>query len=50
MSQFAYDPNPAKTIDYRTTKIDEEKLHIWSKDNFYRTSYISAYTNVNLES
>ncbi len=50
MSQFAYDPNPAKTVDYRTTKITEPTLHTWSKDNFYSTSYISAYTNVNFES
>jgi len=46
MSKFAYDYNPAKTQDYRLTRINEDLLHIWSKEHMYRTSYSSAYTNV----
>jgi len=44
MTHFAYDYNPAKTQSYLTNKITDDKFHLWSGDNMYRTSYASMYT------
>jgi len=44
MSHFAYDYNPAKTQDYRQSGIEHNNFHAWTKDNMYRTSYGSSYT------
>ena len=46
MSQYAYDYNPAKTEDYRKSRISEDKFFDWSKENLYRSSYATSYTDV----
>lgn len=48
MSQFAYDYNPAKTVDYRQTGIQNNRFFAWTAENMYRTSYASSYTEVNI--
>jgi hypothetical protein len=45
MSQFAYDYNPAKTVDYRESKITNNRFFSWTAENMYRTSYATSYTN-----
>lgn len=45
MSQYAYDYNPAKTEDYRKSRISEDKFFDWSKENLYRSSYATSYTD-----
>jgi len=45
MSHFAYDYNPAKTVDYRQSKITNDKFFAWTAENMYRTSYATSYTD-----
>lgn len=45
MAHFAYDYNPTKTQSYLDNKITDDKFHSWGKDNMYRTSYASMYTD-----
>lgn len=46
MSQFAYDYETNKLQKYNEQPIHEENFARWSKENFYRTSYINHFTNV----
>jgi len=46
MAHFAYDYNPAKTIDYRQSKITNDRFFAWTAENMYRTSYATSYTDV----
>ena len=46
MSQFAYDYESQKLKKYNENSIQEENFARWSKENFYRTSYISHFTEV----
>jgi len=45
MAQFAYDCNPAKTVDYRQSQIENNRFFAWTGQNMYRTSYATAYTD-----
>jgi len=45
MAHFAYDYNPAKTVDFRQSKIENNKFFAWTGENMYRTSYATSYTN-----
>ena len=46
MAQFTYDPFPAGKTVYQDKKISEDRFHSWTKDNHFRTSYGSMYTDV----
>jgi len=46
MSQFAYDYESHKLKKYNGTQIQEDGFTLWSKENFYRTSYINHFTEV----
>ena len=43
MSQYAYNPLISKKQE---NPIDHSKFSEWSKNNLYRTSYASHWTNV----
>jgi hypothetical protein len=45
MAHFAYDCNPAKTVDYRQSNIQNNRFFAWTGENMYRTSYATSYTN-----
>jgi len=45
MAHFAYDYNPAKTVDFRQSRIENNKFFAWTGENMYRTSYATSYTN-----
>jgi len=45
MAHFAYDCNPAKTVDYRQSNIENGRFFAWTAENMYRTSYATSYTN-----
>lgn len=47
MAHFAYDYNPAKTVDFRSSRIENNRFFAWTGENMYRTSYATAYTDVN---
>ncbi|EGR34633.1 hypothetical protein IMG5_005550 [Ichthyophthirius multifiliis] len=49
MSQYAYDYDPAKTQKYQKNQISNEKFSKWTKENLYRTSYVSHWSNKPLE-
>lgn len=46
MSQFAYDYESQKLKKYNEQTINEPTFTAWSKENFYRTSYINHFTEV----
>lgn len=46
MAQFSYNYNPAGTVDFRESKINNSQFFAWTSNNMYRTSYATAYTDV----
>lgn len=46
MSKFAFDFKKEKLKAYCEKPITADNFASWSRNNFYRTSYISHYTNV----
>ena len=46
MSQYSYNYNPNGTKSYLNDKINQDSLHAWTKENMYRTSYATMYTDV----
>lgn len=45
MAQFAYNYNPAGTVDFRESKINNSQFFAWTGQNMYRTSYATSYTD-----
>ena len=46
MAQYSYEYNPAGTKSYLNDKINQDSFHAWTKENMYRTSYATMYTDV----
>ena len=46
MAHFAYDPYFAGKKVTQEQKIGEDHFHAWTKDNHFRTSYGTMYTQV----
>ena len=44
-TNYAYDYS-SKSKPYNQNNITQGDFFKWSKENFYRTSYVSNYTNV----
>ena len=43
-SKYSYDFQTNKLKTYKENPIDEQHIHLWTKQNFYRTSYADHWT------
>ena len=46
MAQYAYNYNPTGSKPYLSNPITQDEFHSWTKENMYRTSYATMYTDV----
>ena len=43
-SKYSYDYKSQVLAKYKAAPIDQGSIHLWSKDNFYRSSYANHWT------
>lgn len=46
MSRYSYNPFENSKIPDSIPNISEEKLHMWTREHMYRTSYSDSYDKV----